>query len=95
MKKLINDPAKVVDDALGGMAAAHADLPLATYFAEQLGRTPRVGDVVALGPIALLAHQLEDGDLVTVGLRLAEPEPPDSWRERLVLWRAKMQRLLG
>ena len=26
MKKLINDPAKVVDDALGGMAAAHPDL---------------------------------------------------------------------
>jgi phosphoenolpyruvate---glycerone phosphotransferase subunit DhaK len=26
MKKLINDPAKVVDEALGGMAAAHGDL---------------------------------------------------------------------
>ena len=77
------------------VAAAHADLPLAAYFAEQLGRAPRVGDVVALGPIALLAHQIEEGRVVTVGLRLAEPEPPGTWRERLELWRNKAQRLLG
>ena len=77
------------------VAAAHAELPLATYFAEQLGRGPRVGDVVALGPIALLAHQVEAGRVVTVGLRLAEPEPPDTWRERLDLWRDKVRRLLG
>jgi len=77
------------------VAAAHADLPLAFYFAEQLGRAPRVGDVVALGPIALLAHQVEGGRVVTVGLRLAEPEPPATWRERLTLWRDKLQRLLG
>lgn len=77
------------------VAAAHADLPLATYFAEQLGRAPRLGDVVALGPIALLAHQAEAGRVVTVGLRLAEPEPPNTWRERLTLWRDKIQRLLG
>ena len=76
-------------------AAAHADLPLAFYFAEQLGRAPRVGDVVALGPIALLAHQVEGGRVVTVGLRLAEPEPPATWRGRLTLWRDKLQRLLG
>jgi cell volume regulation protein A len=77
------------------VAAAHADLPLAFYFAEQLGRAPRVGDVVALGPIALLAHQVEGGRVVTVGLRLAEPEPPATWRGRLTLWRDKLQRLLG
>jgi len=77
------------------VAAAHADLPLAFYFAEQLGRAPRVGDVVALGPIALLAHQVEGGRVVTVGLRLAEPEPPATWRGRLTLWRDKLRRLLG
>jgi cell volume regulation protein A len=77
------------------VAAAHAELPLAAYFAEQLGRAPRIGDVVALGPIALLAHQVETGRVVTVGLRLAEPEPPESWRERLTLWRDKARRLLG
>jgi cell volume regulation protein A len=77
------------------VAAAHAELPLATFFVEQLGRSARAGDIVALGPIALLAHQVEGGRVVTVGLRLAEPEPPRTWRERLALWRNKAQRLLG
>jgi len=77
------------------VAAAHAELPLAQFFAEQLGRPARRGDIVALGPIALLAEQVEGGRVVTVGLRLAEPEPPGSWREHFALWRDKMQRLLG
>jgi cell volume regulation protein A len=76
-------------------AAAYAELPLAQYFIEQLGRPARVGDIVALGPIALLAHQVESGRVATVGLRLAEPEAPETWRERLALWRDKARRLLG
>jgi cell volume regulation protein A len=77
------------------VAAAYAELPLAQYFIEQLGRPARVGDIVALGPIALLAHQVESGRVATVGLRLAEPEAPETWRERLALWRDKARRLLG
>jgi cell volume regulation protein A len=77
------------------VAAAFAELPLAQYFIEQLGRPARVGDIVALGPIALLAHQVESGRVATVGLRLAEPEAPETWRERLALWRDKARRLLG
>ncbi|MGN6570274.1 MAG: potassium/proton antiporter, partial [Pseudolabrys sp.] len=77
------------------VAAAHAELSLAQYFIEQLGRPARVGDIVALGPIALLAHQVESGRVTTVGLRLAEPEAPSTWRERLDLWRDKARRLMG
>jgi potassium/hydrogen antiporter len=58
------------------VAADHNDVALADYFSEQLGRTPKTGDIVALGPIALLAHQVDDGAVTTVGLRLAEPEAP-------------------
>ncbi len=39
----------------------------------------KTGDIVGLGPIALLAHKVEDGRVTTVGLRLAEPELPETW----------------
>jgi cell volume regulation protein A len=69
------------------VAAEHTELPLTDYIADQLGRTPRTGDIVALGPIALVAHAVEDGRVATVGLRLAEPEAADEWRARLrALW---------
>jgi len=77
------------------VAAAHSDLSLADFFTEQLGRAPRPGDIVALGPIALLAHQAEGGRVTTVGLRLAEPERPSTWRAWVALARGKLQRLLG
>ena len=77
------------------VAAAHAELSLASFFVELLGRPARVGDIVALGPIALLAHQVEGGRVTTVGLRLAEPQAPETWSERLALWRDKARRLLG
>ncbi len=41
------------------VAADHTEITLADYFAEQLGRTVKAGDVVELGPIALLAHKVE------------------------------------
>jgi len=65
------------------VAAEHTELPLADYFAEQMGRTPKTGDIVALGPIALLAHKVEGGRVTTVGLRLAEPEAPTTLGDRL------------
>ena len=77
------------------VAAAHAELPLGDYFVEQLGRPVRTGDIVGLGPIALLAHTVEDGRVTTVGLRLAEPEPPETWAGRgKVLW-ARVRKLIG
>ena len=77
------------------VAAAHAEVPLADYFMEQLGHPSKTGDVVELGPIALLAHTVEDGQVTTVGLRLAEPELPDTWTGRgKVLWQ-RLLKLIG
>ncbi len=56
------------------VAADHSDVMLADLFAEKLGRLAKPGDIVQLGPIALLAHKVENGRVTTVGLRLAEPE---------------------
>ena len=56
------------------VAADHTDVTLADYFSEQLRRRTKTGDVVELGPIALLAHKVSGGRVTTVGLRLAEPE---------------------
>jgi cell volume regulation protein A len=69
------------------VAADHAEVPLADYFREHLGRMAKLGDIVALGPIALLAHKIEDGRVTTVGLRLAEPEEPGDLTARVrSLW---------
>jgi len=56
------------------VAADHTEVSLADYFSEQLRRRAKTGDIVELGPIALLAHKVESGRVTTVGLRLAEPE---------------------
>ncbi|MBM7783592.1 dihydroxyacetone kinase subunit DhaK [Tenggerimyces flavus] len=47
MKKIINDPSKVVDEALAGMAAAHADLIRVSYDPHYIVRAepPRSGKV--------------------------------------------------
>jgi cell volume regulation protein A len=77
------------------VAADHAELPLTDYVADQLGRAPRTGDIVALGPIALVAHAVEDGRVATIGLRLGEPEAAEEWRTRLrALWR-RVRKLSG
>jgi cell volume regulation protein A len=85
------------------VAADHAAVALADYFGEQLGRVPKAGDVVVLGPIALLAHQVDEGRVTTIGLRLADPEEPGdftgrakSWfRSWLKSWFARIRKLLG
>ncbi|MFY9687790.1 MAG: potassium/proton antiporter [Pseudolabrys sp.] len=56
------------------VAADHTEVSLADYFSEQLRRRAKTGDIVELGPIALLAHKVESGRVTTVGLRLDEPE---------------------
>jgi cell volume regulation protein A len=77
------------------VAANHMEVSLADFFVEQLGRAPKTGDVVALGPIALLAHKVEEGRVATVGLRLAEPETPTDFTGRARLWLGRIKTLLG
>jgi cell volume regulation protein A len=76
------------------VAADHATLPLADFMTEQLGRHARSGDIVALGPIALLAHTVENGRVSTIGLRLPEPEEP-TFKEQVASLRARARKLLG
>ena len=69
------------------VAADHIEVALADFFAEQLGRAAKAGDIVQLGPIALLAHKVDKGRVETVGLRLAEPEEAADLAGRLkALW---------
>ena len=77
------------------VAAAHTEITLAEYFADHLGKSVKVGAVVELGPIALLAHKIENGRVTTVGLRLAEPEEPDDWRGQLRSYWQRLRKSLG
>lgn len=77
------------------VAADHIEATLADYFTEQLNRRVKTGDIVELGPIALLAHKVENGRVRTVGLRLAEPEEPADWIGRLKSHWKRLQRWLG
>jgi cell volume regulation protein A len=74
------------------VAAEHTETSLADYFRQQLGRPARTGEVVALGPIALLAHQIEGGHVATIGLRLAEPEDAADLPARLKVWWQRLRR---
>jgi cell volume regulation protein A len=56
------------------IAPDHAETSLADHMAEEIRRRPKQGDIVPLGPIALLAHRVIDGRVVSVGLRLPEEE---------------------
>jgi cell volume regulation protein A len=58
------------------IAPEAAEITLAQHMAEELKRRPRQGDVVQLGPIALVAHRVADGRVSSVGLRLAEDDAP-------------------
>ena len=60
-----------------------AQISLADHMAEEVGRRPKQGDIVPLGPIALLAHRVADGRVTSVGLRLPEDdEPPATFAAR-------------
>jgi cell volume regulation protein A len=58
------------------IAPQDTEITLADHFAEEIRRTPRQGDVVPFGPIALVAHRVTNGRVASVGLRLAEDEEP-------------------
>ena len=77
------------------VAADHNEVSLADFFRENLGRPARAGDIVQLGPIALLAHKVADDRVTTVGLRLAELEEPTGLAGRLkALWQ-RVQNWIG
>jgi cell volume regulation protein A len=77
------------------VAADHTDVSLADFFLENLARPARKGDIVQLGPIALLAHNVEKGVVTTVGLRLAAPEEAaDIVGRAKALW-DRMQKWIG
>jgi potassium/hydrogen antiporter len=77
------------DATLGALAEIYgltvapeaASITLAAHMAEELRHTPRPGDVVPLGPIALVAHRVTAGRVSTVGLRLADED-----HESATLW---------
>jgi cell volume regulation protein A len=77
------------------IASKDTDTKLADYMLAELGHAPRQGDVVTLGPIALLAHKVETGRVTTVGLRLAEPETDTTLRGRLTALWQRIQKYLG
>jgi potassium/hydrogen antiporter len=82
-----------------GLTVAEEDkgITLADHFATHDRRMARPGDTLPLGEIALVAHQVIDGRVVSVGLRLADVEPdeaPSSWLRRLKqAWRKLWARL--
>ena len=53
-----------------------AEMALADYFADETKRRPKQGDVVPLGPIALVAQRVTGGRVASIGLRLAEDDAP-------------------
>ena len=67
------------------------------HFATHGRRVPRPGDTLPFGEIALVAHQVTDGRVVSVGLRLAEVEPDEAKPSRLrrlkQIWRKLWARL--
>ncbi len=58
------------------IAPEAAETSLADHIAAEVKRRPRPGDVVPLGPIALLAHRVNRGRVTSVGLRLPEDDEP-------------------
>jgi cell volume regulation protein A len=99
--RLLGDFFVPADATLGALAEiyglpvdpAQAATSLADYFVDQLGHAAHPGDRLQLGLVALIAHTVHDGKVATVGLQLAEPEPPAP-RPRLVRrFRVALRRL--
>ncbi len=89
---LLGDFFVSADTTLGAVAEIYglsvepveAAMPLADYFASKLARAPKVGDVLPLGAIELVAHDISQDRVSAVGLRLPEePEPPPHFKDRL------------
>ena len=73
----------------------HMDVTLAAQFADELKRPAKQGDIIHVGPIALLAHKVSKGVVTTVGLQLAAPdEPPSALPAPIAQVVAKLRRYL-
>ena len=59
------------------IAPEETNVTLADFFATRVRRAPRPGDTLPLGPIALVAHRVNDDRITSVGLRLADEEPEE------------------
>jgi cell volume regulation protein A len=76
------------------IAVEETAMTLAEFIASRTVRTPKAGDIVPLGAIALVVQRVADGRVTTIGLRLAEdlePETPPATgieRVKLVMRRA-------
>jgi cell volume regulation protein A len=78
------------------ISADHMDVMLADQFAEELKRPAKQGDIVHIGPIALLAHKVNQGRVTTVGLQLAEPDEAEAtWDSRLKAAFTRLRTWLG
>ena len=75
------------------IAPADAGKTLADHFAEKMGRTPKQGDILPLGGIALLAHRVKDGRVTSVGLRLADEGESEETAGRLARLKRAVRRL--
>jgi cell volume regulation protein A len=72
------------------IAPEDAAMTLAEDFPTHLKRPAKTGDILPIGTIALVAHKVANGRVVTVGLRLADPDPeiPQTVRTRArAFWR--------
>ena len=69
-----------------GQKPAKTGTTLRDYMEDDLKRRPKPGDMVALGPIMLVAHLVVDNHVTSIGLRLAEEfdlDPPTTVMGRL------------
>jgi len=73
------------------VSGAEKDIRLDAYFKKRLLRPTRPGDIVTVGPVALVAHRVKDGLAATIGLQLAESDVV-TWRKRVHAW---LTRLIG
>jgi cell volume regulation protein A len=53
-------------------------MTLADFIASRTVRIPKAGDIVPIGPIALVVQKVTDGRVATIGLRLAEELEPET-----------------
>jgi cell volume regulation protein A len=66
------------------IAPADAATTLADYFSARLAHMPKSGEVLPLGAIELVVHDVAQRRVSAVGLRLPEePEPPPRFKDRL------------
>ncbi|HWV43792.1 potassium/proton antiporter [Pseudorhodoplanes sp.] len=66
-------------------------ITVADLFGERLGRVPQSGDKQRLGEVVLVVHRVKDGQVLTVGLQLAD-EDEKPWAQRAMAWLRRLAR---